>query len=296
MEEGRTCPFCGRVIQSDAIWCAYCGRVVSGPIQPNLERSGSGEVAFGVRSPRVTNPKEWLAASMGQRENTDKMIERHWLFMPLVGTCIVIIGLLFMLYGLFGNVRLIEIGLIVYLFGVVVTGGILAQMNFRMLERQDGHARRERVLRNGVLAYLREQAIAKGAVQAIHPQLSVIENLNAESRATEKDMPTLKWTFFSYVPILQLYVLHRMTRFTIEHDRRWIIFIQQVQSGGAAIGFKPSLPSWKASVPKPISVYLVISFVFLPFITFWYTDLIKDLEEHFKLQWQFEDQIVSEMK
>jgi hypothetical protein len=109
-------------------------------------------------------------------------------------------------------------------------------------------------------------------------------------------MPTLKWTCFSYIPILQLYVMHRMTRFTFDHDRRWTVFMQQVQSGGAAIGFKPALPAWKATVPKPIPLYLVVSLIFLPFITFWYTDLIKDLEEHFKLQWQFEDQIVNEMK
>lgn len=296
MDEGRSCPFCGKMIQTDAIWCAYCGRVVSGPGQSLPPQPGAQEIVYGARSPHVTNPKEWLAASIGQRQNTDKMIEQHWLFMPLLGTSIVMIGLLIMLFGLFGKERVIEIGAIIFLFGVVVTGGILAQLNFRMLERQDGHARRERVLRDGVLAYLREEAIAKGSVQSIQPQLSVIENLNAESRATEKDMPTLKWTFFSYVPFLQLYVMYRMTRFTSEHDRRWTVFMQQVQSGGAAIGFRPSLPSWKATVPKALPTYLVISVFFLPFITFWYTDLIKDLEEHFTLQWQFEDQLVREMK
>jgi len=296
VDEGRSCPFCGKLIQTDAIWCAYCGRVVSGPGQTSPSQPGAPEMAFGTRSPHVTNPKEWLAASMGQRQNTDKMIEQHWLFMPLVGTSIVMIGILIMLFGLFGKEHVLETGVIVYLFGVVVTGGILAQLNFRMLERQDGHARRERVLRDGVLAYMRDQAISKNSVQEIRPQLSVIENLNAESRATERDMPTLKWTFFSYVPVLQLYVMYRMTRFTFEHDRRWTVFMQQVQSGGVTIGFKPTLPAWKATVPKAVPMYLAISFVFLPFITFWYTDLIKDLEEHFTLQWQFEDQIVAEMK
>jgi hypothetical protein len=91
-------------------------------------------------------------------------------------------------------------------------------------------------------------------------------------------------------------VMYRMTRFTSAHDRRWTVFMQQVQSGGAVIGFKPTLPSWKATVPKALPMYLVISAIFLPFITFWYTDLIKDLEEHFTLQWQFEDQLVREMK
>ncbi len=296
MDEGKACPFCRSVIQADAVWCAYCGRVVPGPDKNISSQSGPVEVVFGARSPHVADPKEWLTASMDQRRNTDKMIEPHWLFMPLVGTSIVMIGIMMILFGLFGKERVIEIGIIVYLFGVVVTGGILAQLNFRMLERQDGHARRERVLRDGVLAYMREQSISKNSVQAIQPQLSVIENLNAESRSTERDMPTLKWTCLSYVPILQLFVMRRMTRFNYEHDRRWTVFMQQVQSGGAPIGFKPALPSWRASVPKPASIYLAISFFFLPFITFWYTDLIKDFEEHFKLQWQFEDQIVAEMK
>ena len=64
--------------------------------------------------------------------------------------------ILIMLFGLLGKGMALEIGLVVYLFGVVVTGGILAQLNFRMLERQDGYAQRERVLRDGVLAYMSE--------------------------------------------------------------------------------------------------------------------------------------------
>jgi hypothetical protein len=296
MDAGRACKFCGKVVQFDAIWCAYCGQGIACPVDSASQQKIAYDLASGVHSPRVSNPKQWLATSIGLRESTDKIIEKRWLFMPLVGTSLVMAGLMIMLFGLLGKGMALEIGLVVYLFGVVVTGGILAQLNFRMLERQDGHARRERVLRDGVLAYMREQAHAKNTMQAIQPQLSVIENLNAESRATERDMPTLKWTLFSYVPILQLYVMQRLTRFSIEHDRRWTVFIQQVQSGGSSIGFKPSLPSWKASAPKPAVVYLVIALVFLPFITFWYTDLIKDLEEHFRLQWQFEDQIASEMK
>ncbi len=296
MDKAIVCQFCGGAVQSDAGWCGYCGRRRNGP-DPSIDaRPKTAERPAAVRSPQVSNPKQWLAVSLGLRENTDKMIERRWLFMPLVGTSIVVVGLLIMLFGVLGEGMALEIGLVVYLFGVVVTGGILAQLNFRMLERQDGHAQRERVLRDGVLAYMRERAIAKNAIQVIQPQLGVIENLNAESRATERDMPTLKWTLFSYVPILQLYVIQRLTHFNTEHDRRWAMFMQQVQSGGAAIEFRPTLPAWKASAPKPEATYLVIGLVFLPFITFWYTDLIKNLEEHFRLQWQFEDQLVSEMR
>jgi len=296
MDAGRACSSCRKVLPSDAIWCGYCGQRISGPVDNIVPDKKIAEVASGPHSPQVNDPKQWLATSIGLRESTDRAIEQRWLFMPLVGTSIVVIGLLLMLFGLLGKEMALEIGLVVYLFGVVVTGGILAQLNFRMLERQDGHARRERVLRDGVLAYMRAQGIAKDSIQAIQPQLSVIENLNAESRATERDMPTLKWTLFSYAPILQLYVMQRLTSYTEEHDRRWAVFIQQVQSGGAAIGFRPLLPSWRALAPKPARLYLVISFIFLPFITFWYTDLIKDLEEHFKLQWQFEDQLIAQMR
>lgn len=95
--------------------------------------------------------------------------------------------------------------------------------------------------------------------------------------------------------VLQLYVMLRMTRFASEHDRRWTVFMQQVQSGGALVGFAPSLPSWKASVPRPVPIYLLISLAFMPFLTVWYAGLIKDLGEHFRLQWQFEDQLVAEM-
>ena len=115
MDEGKACPFCGKGIQSDAVWCAYCGRIVSGP-GPGLLHVSAAQSRSPIerRSPHVTNPKEWLAASIDQRRNTDKMIEPHWLFMPLVGTSIVMIGILMMLFGLFGKEQVIEIGLIVY--------------------------------------------------------------------------------------------------------------------------------------------------------------------------------------
>ena len=45
-----------------------------------------------MRSPQVTNPKQWLTVFIGLREKTDKVIEQRWLFMPLVGTSIVVIA------------------------------------------------------------------------------------------------------------------------------------------------------------------------------------------------------------
>lgn len=295
-KEGIACPSCGRIIQSDAAWCSYCGSAVNAPtgsVDSPLQNMAEERVAA---TPHTSNHKGWLVSSLSHRELTDKVIERQWLFMPLVGTSITMIGVIITLYGLLNKENVIEFGLIVYLFGVVVTGGILAQLNFRMLERQVGHANRERILRFRILSYLKEQAAAEDSVTSVQPQLTVIENLNTESKTAERDVPTFKWTVFSYVPFLQLYVLYRMTRFTSNHDRRWTVFMQQVQSGGATIGFSPALPSWKASVPKPVLTYLLVSILFLPFITYWYADLIKDLEEHFRLQWQFEDQMVAEMK
>ena len=99
------------------------------------------------------------------------------------------IGVIITLYGLLDKENVIEFGLIVYLFGVVVTGGILAQLNFRMLERQVGHANRERILRFRILSYLKEQAAAEDSVTSVQPQLTVIENLNTESKTAERDVP-----------------------------------------------------------------------------------------------------------
>ena len=281
---------------SEAVFCAYCGSKVLVPstlvdIEPGDRRNDDSDAFRHIR-----NHRGWLITALSHREHTDKLIEKHWLFMPLVGTTITMIGIFIVMFGLVAGLTVMEFGIVVYLFGAVITGGVLAQLNYRMLDRQDGHDRRERIVRFRVLSYLKERATAMDVLNAIQPQLTVIEHLNAESKNTERNQPTLKWTILSYLPLLQLYVLYRMTRFTSDHDRRWTIFIQQVHSAGPAIGYAPMLPPYKSKMPKPILIYLLVSIIFLPFITYWYTDLIKDLEEHFKAQWQFEDQLVAQMK
>ena len=203
--EGITCRSCGRIIQSDASWCAYCGNnVIEEPVleafSNPVDDQDKDDMPF-----QTTIHKRWLISSLSNRERTDKTIERRWLFMPLVGTTITTIGVMIALLGLMGQRNAIEFGTVVYLFGVVVTGGVLAQLNFQLLERQDGHASRERLLRFRMLNYLRERAAAMGSTSSVQPQCEIIEKLNQESRATEMDVPTGKWTVLSYIPFLQLY-------------------------------------------------------------------------------------------
>ena len=53
-------------------------------------------------------------------------------------------------------------------------------------------------------------------------------------------------------------------------------------------------PSWKALPSRSFVLYFILSIVTLGIFEFyWSYVLIKDFNEHFKAQWQFEDSLMS---
>jgi hypothetical protein len=57
------------------------------------------------------------------------------------------------------------------------------------------------------------------------------------------------------------------------------------------------LPSWKTLPERSFFIYLILTLLTCGlFLIYWYYVLIKDLNDHFGAQWQFEDQIAAQMK
>lgn len=98
----------------------------------------------------------------------------------------------------------------------------------------------------------------------------------------------------AFRPFCVIYVLYFLTKDPPNHDRRQLSFMQQVQSAGSKLGMYLVVPTWKSLPPRSFAIFLIlIIFTFGLFAFYWFYVLIKDFNDHFMAQWQFENQLIS---
>lgn len=94
--------------------------------------------------------------------------------------------------------------------------------------------------------------------------------------------------------ILTLYLFYWLGKDIFDHDRQWQTFTFNARNAMSKLG----LPQGKTYCSiglneRSFVVYLILSF-FVPFFTFyWWYALIKDPNEHFTRQWEFEDHLLA---
>ena len=94
--------------------------------------------------------------------------------------------------------------------------------------------------------------------------------------------------------LLMLYMLNFLMTETREHDRRWIEFTRDVKVSLAMAGFTAGmLPDHAVLERRSFGLYFVLSIITLGiFMIFWWYVLLKDPNDHFKKQWDFEDELM----
>ncbi|PJB21109.1 MAG: hypothetical protein CO114_07100 [Euryarchaeota archaeon CG_4_9_14_3_um_filter_38_12] len=79
------------------------------------------------------------------------------------------------------------------------------------------------------------------------------------------------------------------------HDSRQNSFIRYASSALHKLGITVQ-PSWKTIPQRSAVLYLVLS-LFMPFFfIYWFYVVIKDLNNHFRTQWVFEDSLVNALR
>lgn len=90
------------------------------------------------------------------------------------------------------------------------------------------------------------------------------------------------------------YVLYFLTRYPYEHDSRWQSFTQQAQSAGSKLGMVVVSPLWNRLERRSFALYFILTLItFGLFGIYWLYALLKDPNEHFLNQRQFEDNFVA---
>jgi len=254
--------------------------------------------------------KAQITEAIRLRAQTDKLLSVAWVALPVIAVLALIVWsvLWFVLSGFTydpetGAFDWGELGFWEWLAGsvgvFVVVGVLAAIVAYNLINRRNQHFKREALLRAGVLQYLRERAAAAGGEHMISSELATMQSVHSDANANDDEKSAVLWTILLFIPVVQffagLYVLYFLTKYAHEHDQRWQAFMQQAQSAGSKLGMTVVVPSWKALPRRSYVIYLVVTLflTFYLFLIYWIYVLIKDPNEHFKAQWQFEDQFAA---
>jgi len=191
-------------------------------------------------------------------------------------------------------------GIIITIAGSIVAEVIIAILIYMLIERRNQHFRRESMLRHGMLGYLKARTDERGVAQAVAADIASMQSVTAEADARDDQKSALLYVILTIIPIvgffISLYILYFLTKDPQEHDRRWQFFASTAQRVGSQAGMVTVMPSWKALEQRNFVLYFILAIVtFGIFLIYWYYTLFRDLNEHFRAQWQFEDSFAAAM-
>ncbi len=193
--------------------------------------------------------------------------------------------------GLAGGLIGLIGGLIIYI--------ILALLPwYKLIKRRSEHFRRDRMLREGLVNYIRGSAAERGIESQMSIELATMMAVHSEANGEEDEKSAILWIIVSIISfgLLGLYVSYFLTRDPHKHDTRQLAFMQQVQSSFSKLQKTVVFPFWKAMSGRSFFLYLILTWLtFGLFGLYWNYVLITDFNDHFRAQWQVEDQIMANL-
>jgi len=301
MEETIRCPACGATMPFGSRWCQKCGHDLRAPAPAQVPPPGIGS---------AHHPPATEAAARGQfveairaRPKTDQILSVMWILLPVLAslaiTVAVCIGMIVLAFSgwVTGAVIVWVVGIVV---AIVIAAILFAVLNYKLIDRQNLHSKREAMLRAALIEYIRIKSRERNMSQMLSSHIATMDSIQYEARANEGEHSATLWAILIFIPfvgfIFLAYMLYFLTKFGYEHDKRWHAFTQQAQASSSHLGMTVILPSWRSLPERSFIIYLIVTVLTMGlFLIYWYYVLIKDMNDHFKVQWQFEDQVVAQM-
>jgi hypothetical protein len=322
MDGTKTCPYCGKLANADAQFCQGCGRSISSPPQyseqppqqyqqsqsyqqtPQQNNQPPQQGGWQQPAPAYGAPaygqsyggaKGQIAGAIQNRNITDVVMSGFWILVPILGVLMLSIGLMGLLFAIVYGDSMLGMGLG---FGVLIAVGFVLTLllNYKLLKRMDEHRKREMALRMAIISYLRDNGAEMQRAQLIANEISALESINQEAMYKEKERTPILWTIIAIFPILSLIVMFFLAEFPFDHDKRWHAFTQYTQAACQKLGINIMTPSWSTIKERPNVLFLILTLLFSIVAFIWYYFIIKDLNEHFQAQWQFEDQLMAQLR
>ena len=229
-----------------------------------------------------------ITEAIRMRGETDRVMSSLWVVAPLISlisAMLLSIATLHMALSITAMIAVIVIG---YIIAIV----LIVYPLYHLIKRRSAHFVRDAALREGIIGYLKAKVGKRE--EKVGTEITTMNLIHSEAMGEEREKSAVMWTILTMlVPFVGIYVLYFLTKDPPNHDRRQLSFMQQAQSAWGKLGMVLVVPAWKALPGRSFVLYFIITLIIGFFAIYWYYVLIKDFNEHFKAQWQFEDQLIS---
>jgi hypothetical protein len=209
----------------------------------------------------------------------------------------------------------------------IATTAIFAFLAFVLVRRQNEHFARDKALREGIILLLRTAYDPTGRSSLVMNELAA---MNAANGPKEEHHDERIWALLMLLPLLtsfglsavmylaamgtsfqifallfplilliivsellaMLYLLYFLGKQIYEHDERWLVFEQNAKIFMTKLRWPPIVRMRQRRLEKrEFAIYLIVTIFVFPFALYWWYTLIKDPNEHFESQWEFEDRL-----
>jgi hypothetical protein len=244
--------------------------------------------------------KNLISEAIRIRRETDDVMSALWILSPLLG----FVAFIVILFGGFAiglgagsPTGLVASGLIGLIGGLIVLVILALLPWYKLIRRRSEHFRRDRILREGLLTYIRGIASERGMEAHMTTEIATMMTLHSESNGEEDEKSAVLWIVLSVITfgLVGIYVSYFLTKDPHNHDVRQLAFMQQVQSSFSKLGKTIVFPFWKAMPGRSFFLYLILTWITGLFALYWDYVLISDFNGHFKAQWQIEDQLIQNL-
>ncbi len=223
-----------------------------------------------------------------------------WILSPLLGiiafVAILIAGLSLRAVAPTGT-GILAGGIIGFVGALIVLVILFTLPWYKLMKRRNGHFRRDRLLREGLINYVRGLATERAMEVKMSTELATMTSIHSEANGEEDEKSPVLWIVLSIITfgLLGLYVWYFLTRDPHNHDVKQLAFMQQVQSAFSKLEKTVVFPFWKSLPGRSFFLYLVLTWLTGLFGLYWNYVLITDFNDHFRAQWQVEDQLLANL-
>jgi hypothetical protein len=244
--------------------------------------------------------KNTITEAVRIRRETDDIMSALWILSPLLGG-VAFLGIFFgsLSLGFFSanNAALAGGAIAGFVGGLVVAIILFVLPWYRLIKRRNGHFRRDRMLREGLINYIRGMAAERGLEAKMTVELATMTAIHSEANGEEDEKSPVLWIVVSIITfgLLGLYVWYFLTKDPHKHDVRQLAFMQQVQSAFSKLEKTVVFPFWKSLPDRSYFLYLILWIITGLFALYWNYVLITDFNDHFRAQWQVEDQLIANL-
>ena len=249
--------------------------------------------------------KKQIMNAAYMRTRTDEIMSFAWVIIPIMLT-LCSYGIMTIWFFVSMELPTFFFFFFVIIAIAVIFAVIYLILYYKLIKRRNEHFKRDMMLREGIIQFIHNRSYKTGKVYEVSADLGTLQSIHAFAQSDENEKEAILWVILSlFVPFIGLYVMYFLTKDSCLHDSRQSSFIRYASSAFQKMGITVQ-PSYKNIPQRSAILYLILSlfipffsiFLFLPslFSVYWLYGIIKDLNNHFKSQWVFENSLVNALR